>query len=45
MNIKNKKEWIDRPVKTVTFSEPDKKEGEKASGNEQSIEQQESGSK
>lgn len=41
----SKKEWVDFPIKTVTFSEPDKKEGEKVSGNEQSNDQQESGNR
>lgn len=31
----SKKEWVDYPIKTVTFSEPDKKEGEEASEDKQ----------
>lgn len=41
----NKKEWVDYPIKTVTFSEPDKKEGGKVSGDKQANAGQESGNK
>lgn len=41
----SKKEWVDYPIKTVSFSGSDKKEGEESSGDKQTNAGQEAGNK